>query len=172
LAARYHLMLRLNLTRQPIHEVCQRKTICRWTSFSATNASPERSKARLHQTQHPKALPASWRCLPRRSGSAKAGLGQPGTLLGALSPWAHGSLSIMDATRPAMSASGSPCTGSPVKHLGECRARIPAPATCRQQARSGENPQAPHRPYGLPRFFDGTVISAPPPLCALCTLCG
>jgi hypothetical protein len=29
-----------------------------WTGFSATNDE----KARLHQTEHPSALPASWRC--------------------------------------------------------------------------------------------------------------
>jgi hypothetical protein len=33
----------------------------RWNSFSATSAT-QGSKARLHQTEHPNALPASWRC--------------------------------------------------------------------------------------------------------------
>jgi len=35
--------------------------IKRWRGFSATNATPG-SEARLHQTEHPNALPASERC--------------------------------------------------------------------------------------------------------------
>src|ERR1035437_2160492 len=36
--------------------------IQRWGSFSATNAPQNGAKDRLHQTEHPNALPASWRC--------------------------------------------------------------------------------------------------------------
>ena len=47
----------LNSTRQPLHARCQRFSIRRLASFSATNAPW--SKARLHPTEHPNSLPVS-----------------------------------------------------------------------------------------------------------------
>jgi len=61
--------LKMNDPRQPMHARCQRKTIGRWGSFSAMNASQLSTKQRsLTQTQHPNALPASWHCPGQHKG--------------------------------------------------------------------------------------------------------
>jgi hypothetical protein len=62
--------------------------IKRRNSFSATNDE----KARLHQTEPPNALPASWRCPS-----------QPSAWWEVLSLSMRNSLSVMTATIPAMS---------------------------------------------------------------------
>jgi hypothetical protein len=59
-----------------------------WKGFSATN----QVKARLHLTEHPNALAASWRCP-----------GQPVDVVGNFFQLStSGSPSVMDATTPAM----------------------------------------------------------------------
>jgi hypothetical protein len=63
----------------------------RWNNFSATNAT-QGNKARLHQTEHPNALPASWRC----PGQPRQDVGNSFISVPARSS------SVMDATAPAM----------------------------------------------------------------------
>ncbi|HEX3856080.1 MAG TPA: hypothetical protein VHY30_02150 [Verrucomicrobiae bacterium] len=63
----------------------------RWNGFSATNAT-QGSKARLHQTEPPNAMPASWRCP-----------GQPTDVVGNFFQLStSGSPSVMAATIPAL----------------------------------------------------------------------
>jgi len=69
---------------------------------SVTNAVYE-SKAHLHPTEPPNALPTSWHWFSRHSHAA-ADPGQPRGLLEAVSLSNPSSLSVMAATLPAMSA--------------------------------------------------------------------
>jgi hypothetical protein len=66
-----------------------------WTLGQLLGCEPfsKRKKARLHQTEQPNALPASWRCP-----------GQPGVLSEAISLSTPGSPSVLAATVPAMSS--------------------------------------------------------------------
>lgn len=84
----------------------------RWDSFSVTNASQSEAEAHLHQTEHPIALPASWRC-PGQPGALWE-VGQPGALWEVVSLATPGSPSVMDATDPAMWAGFIPETGREV----------------------------------------------------------
>jgi hypothetical protein len=84
----YHDPAQVNPTRQPRHEVCQRRLNAGTASRLRTLLM--RRKARLPHTQHPNALPASWRCP-----------GQPGAWFASVFHLSTpGSLSVMDATGP------------------------------------------------------------------------
>ena len=99
------LVLKNNFTKSEpytptIARVMPMMIIKRWNGFSATN----QVKARLHQTEPPNALPASWRCLSRSSSSAKADPSQPRMSWEVFSLATSSSFLVMAATIPAMSS--------------------------------------------------------------------
>ena len=105
----------MNSTRQPIQEVCQRKTIRRWNSFSPANPSQNEGKLGYINLNIPTACPPRT-AVPVNQGRGFASLFHLST---------PGSLLVRNATAPTMSNVTSDTKASAASRLCFWMANMP-----------------------------------------------